>query len=75
VVVLDHLYQPLGQASATGAIGMGPTSFSSALDYQSTFPAGVQEGMLLLSVTSNANGSIAAAVMEKVLIKGLSGSL
>ena len=75
VIVLDHLYQPLGQASATGAIGMGPTSFSSALDYQSTFPAGVQEGMLVLSVTSNANGSIAAAVMEKVLIKGLSGSL
>jgi hypothetical protein len=75
VIVLDHLYQPLGQAQATGAIGMGPTSFSSALDYQSTFPAGTQEGILLLSITSNANGSIAAAVMEKVLIKGLSGGL
>jgi len=75
VIVLDHLYQPLGQAQATGAIGMGPTSFSSAVDYQSDFPAGTQEGMVLLSVTSNANGSIAATVMEKVLIKGLSGGL
>jgi len=75
VSVLDHLYQPLGQAQATGALGMGPTSFSSAVDYQSTFPAGAQEGMLLLAVTSNANGSIAVAVMEKVLIKGLSGGV
>ena len=75
VSVLDHLYQPLGQAQAIGASGMGPTSFSVAVDYQSTFPAGIQEGMLVLSVTSNANGSIAAAIMEKVLIKGLSGGL
>jgi hypothetical protein len=75
LTVLDHLYQPLGHAQATGAIGMGPTSFSNVVDYQSTFPAGTQEGILLLSVTSNANGSIAAAVMEKVLIKGLSGAV
>lgn len=75
VIVLDHLYHSLGQASATGAIGMGQTSFSTILDYQSTFPAGIQEGMLVLSVTSNANGSIAAAVMVKVLIKGLSGGV
>jgi hypothetical protein len=75
VVVLDHLYQPLGQTQATGAVGMGPTSFSVAVDYQSSFPAGVQEGMLILSVTSNANGSVAAAVMEKVLIKGLPAGL
>lgn len=74
VTVLDHLYQSLGHAQAIGAIGMGPTSFSTVVDYQSTFPAGTQEGILLLSVTSNANGSIAAAVMEKVLIKGVSGA-
>lgn len=73
LTVLDHLYQPLGHAQAIGAIGMGPTTFSSVVDYQSTFPAGTQEGILLLSVTSNANGSIAAAVMEKVLIKGEQG--
>ena len=71
VIVLDHLYHPLGQAVATGAVGNGPTSFSTSVSYQSTFPAGVQEGVLFLSVPSNANGSIAAAVMEKVLVKGL----
>ncbi len=74
-MVLDHLYQSIGQGSATGAMGMGQTSFSTTLDYQSTFPAGIQEGMLVLSVTSNANGSLAAAIMEKVLIKGLPNTL
>jgi hypothetical protein len=71
IIVLDHLYQPIGQAQAIGAVGMGQTSFSTTVDYQSTFPAGVQEGILMLSVPSNANGSIAAVIMEKVLIKGL----
>ncbi len=67
--VLDHAYAVLGQASAVGVDGMGQTSFSVAVDYQSTFPAGVQEGILALLVPSNANGSIALSVMEKVLIK------
>lgn len=71
VIVLDHLYHPLGQAIAMGAVGNGPTSFSTSVSYQSTFPAGTQEGVLVLYVSSNANGSIAAAVMEKVLVKGL----
>lgn len=71
VIVLDHLYHPLGQAVATGAVGNGPTSFSTSVSYQSTFPAGIQEGVLELVVPSNANGSIATAVMEKVLIPGL----
>ncbi len=67
--VLDHAYTELGHASAIGANGMGQTSFSTSVDYQSTFPAGVQEGILALLVPSNANGSIATAFMEKVLIK------
>jgi hypothetical protein len=71
VIVLDHLYHPLGQASATGVIGEGQTSFSTAVNFQSTFPAGTQEGLLVLSARSNANGSIAAAVIEKVLVRGL----
>ena len=71
VIVLDHLYHSLGQASATGVNGMGPTSFSTSLSYQTTFPAGIQEGVLVLSAPSNANGAIAAAVMQKVLIMGL----
>jgi len=69
VIVLDHFYHPLGQASAIGASGMGQTSFSTSLYYQSTFPAGIQEGILVLSAPSNANGSIAAEVMEKVLVE------
>lgn len=71
VIVLDHLYHPLGQATATGATGNGQTTFSTGVSYQSTFPAGTQEGVLFLSIPSNANGSIATAVMEKVLIPGL----
>ena len=68
VIVLDHLYNLLGQATATGATGNGQTTFSTSVSYQSTFPAGTQEGLLFLSIPSNANGSIATAVMEKVLI-------
>src|SRR6266446_154583 len=47
VMVLDHLYNTLGKTSATGVVGMGPTSFSTSLYYQSTFPAGIQEGVLV----------------------------
>jgi hypothetical protein len=71
VIVLDHLYHSLGQANAIGVIGMGQTTFSTSLSYQTTFPVGVQEGVLVLSAPSNANGAIAAAVMQKVLIMGL----
>jgi hypothetical protein len=71
VIVLDHLYHSLGQANAIGVVGMGQTSFSTSLNYQTTFPAGIQEGVLVLSAPSNANSSIAAAVMQKVLIMGL----
>ncbi len=70
VIVLDHLYHSLGQATAIGVIGMGPTSFSTSVYYQSTFPAGIQEGVLVLSAPSNASSGIAAAVMEKVLVNG-----
>ncbi|HLH61661.1 MAG TPA: Gmad2 immunoglobulin-like domain-containing protein [Ktedonobacteraceae bacterium] len=69
VKLLDHLYHSLGQATATGAIGNGATSFSSNLSYQSTFPAGTQEGVLVLSTYSAKNG-VLTAVMEKVLITG-----
>ncbi len=70
VMVLDHLYNPIGKVSAIGVVGNGQTSFSTSLYYQSTFPAGIQEGVLVLYAHSNANGSIAAAVMEKVLVNG-----
>ena len=70
VIVLDHLYNTIGKTSAIGVVGNGPTSFSTSLSYQSTFPAGIQEGLLVLYAPSNANGSIAAAVMEKILVNG-----
>ena len=70
LMVLDHLYNTLGKASATGVVGNGPTSFSTSLYYQSTFPTGIQEGVLVLYAHSNANGSIAGAVMVKVLVNG-----
>jgi hypothetical protein len=70
VMVLDHLYNMIGKTSATGVVGMGPTSFSASLYYQSTFPAGIQEGVLVLYAHSNANGSIAAAIMKKFLVNG-----
>jgi hypothetical protein len=69
-MVLDHLYNTLGKASATGVVGNGPTTFSTNLYYQSTFPAGIQEGVLVLYARSNANGSIAGAIMVKVLVNG-----
>ena len=69
VKVLDHLYHSLGEASAMGAVGNGATSFSSNLYYQSTFPAGIQEGVLVLSTYSPKNG-VMTAVMEKVLVNG-----
>ena len=71
LMVLDHLYNSLGKASATGVVGNGATSFSTSLDFQSTFPAGIQEGVLVLYAHSNANGSIAGAIMEKVLVNGM----
>ena len=70
IMVLDHLYNTIGKTSAIGVVGNGPTSFSTNLRYQSTFPAGIQEGILVLYAHSNANGSIAAAVMEKILVSG-----
>lgn len=72
VKVLDHLYHSLGQASAMGAVGNGATSFSTNVDYRSTFPAGIQEGVLVLSTDSPMNG-VMTAVMEKVLINGVPG--
>jgi hypothetical protein len=69
VKVLDHLYHSLGQAFAMGVVSNGPTSFSTNVYYQSTFPAGIQEGVLVLSTYSPKNG-VMTAVMEKVLING-----
>ncbi len=70
VTLLDHLYTQLGHAQVTGAIGMGQTTFSTTLVYTSNFPTGAQEGVLVLTTTSEADGLVAYAVMRKALISG-----
>jgi len=65
---LDHLYTDIGHAAATGAPGNGPTTFSANVAYTSTFKGGSEEGIVVLYAISNADGSIAAAVMVKELL-------
>jgi hypothetical protein len=69
VVVLDHLYTAIGQASATGATGNGNTSFSANVTYTPTFKTGTEEGLVVLYAANNAGGpNAAAAVMVKELL-------
>jgi hypothetical protein len=68
VFVLDHLYTDIGHANATGAIGNGSTTFSSSVTYNSTFKGGIQEGVVVLYSYSNADSSIAGAVMVKEML-------
>jgi len=68
VIVLDHLYANIGQADATGAIGNGSTTFSASVSYTSSFKTGIQEGVVVLYSYSNADGSIAGAVMVKEML-------
>ncbi len=68
VIVLDHLYTNIGQAVAHGATGNGSTTFSTSVSYTSSFKKGIQEGILALYVYSNANSSIAGAVLLKEML-------
>ena len=68
VFVLDHLYSTIGQADANGATGNGSTTFSTNMSFSPTFKNGDEEGLLVLYSYSNANGSIAGAVMLKELL-------
>lgn len=68
LVVLDHLYTDIGHANVKGATGMGSTTFSTTVGFKPTFTNGIEEGVLALYVTSNADGSIAGAVMMKELL-------
>jgi Immunoglobulin-like domain of bacterial spore germination len=68
VVVLDHLYNDIGHANAKGATGMGNTTFSTSVSFTSSFQNGHEEGILALFAYSNANSSIAGAVMTKQLL-------
>ncbi len=68
VIVLDHLYTNIGQSVAKGATGNGHTTFSSSATYHSTFKTGMQEGVVVLYSYSNADSSIAGAVMVKEML-------
>jgi hypothetical protein len=66
--ILDHTYTDIGQADANGAIGNGSTTFTASVTYTSSFKGGTQEGIVALYGFSNADGSIAGAVLVKVLL-------
>jgi hypothetical protein len=68
VIVLDHLYTVIGQVNATGTNGMGNTPFTVSVPYTSTFQNGSEEAILALYAYSQADGSIASAVMQKELL-------
>ena len=68
VVVLDHLYTDIGHSDANGATGNGSTTFSSNVSYSASFKTGIQEGIVALYSYSNADGSVAGAVMVKEML-------
>ncbi len=70
VTLLDHLYTPLGHVRPTGARGTGQTTFSTTLSFTSSFPPGIQEGVLVFTTFSQADGLVDYAVMQKALISG-----
>lgn len=67
IFVLDHLLTDIGHVSANGAIGNGATSFFSSVSYKASFH-GLQEGLVALYSYSQANGTIAGAVIVKELL-------
>jgi hypothetical protein len=66
--ILDHTETDIGHADVQPAQGMGNTTYTATVSYNSTFKTGTQEGIVALYLPSNADGSIAAAVMIKVLL-------
>ncbi len=69
VTVLDHLYTDIGRATAHGSTGNGATTFKTTVTAQPTFKNGAEEGLVMLTLTSNANGGVAGAVIVKILIQ------
>jgi len=65
--VLDHLYSAIGQAQVVGASN-GKTTYSTTITYTSSFQGGTQEGIVVVYMYSQADGSIATAAMQKVML-------
>jgi len=66
--ILDHTETDIGHADVQPAQGMGNTTYTATVSYNSTFKTGTQEGIVALYLISNADGSIAGVVMIKVLL-------
>lgn len=69
VTILDHLYTALGHETVHGATGNGQTTFSTNVNYQSTFKTGAEEGLVMVTAENNAGGPPAAVVIVKVLLQ------
>jgi hypothetical protein len=65
--VLDHLYTTIGQAQVMG-VSNGKTTYSTTIAYTSSFQGGTQEGIVVIYMYSQADGSIATAAMQKVML-------
>jgi hypothetical protein len=65
--VLDHLYAAIGQAQVLG-VSNGKTTYSTTVAYTSSFQGGTQEGIVVVYMYSQADGSIATAAMQKVML-------
>lgn len=66
--ILDHTGSDIGHADVQPSQGMGKVTYKATVSYNSSFKMGTQEGIVALYVPSNADGSIAAAVLVKVLL-------
>lgn len=67
VYVLDHLYNDIGHAKGIPA-SSGKTTFTATIPYSASFHGGAQEGVLAYYTYSQADGSIAGVVIQKVLL-------
>lgn len=65
--VLDHLYTAIGQAQVLG-VSNGKTPYRTTISYTSSFQGGTQEGVVVVFMYSQADGSIATAAMQKVML-------
>ena len=68
--ILDHQYTKVGQAIVTGnaGIGMGNSTYSIQVSYQTSFKQGPQEGVVEVQLTSPIESHPYSAVMVKVLL-------
>ena len=49
-------------------VGNGKTTYSTTVSYTSSFQGGTQEGIVAVYMYSQADGSIATAAMQKVML-------